>query len=1049
METQEARKVVTVVFSDVVGSTALGQEVDPESLRRLMTRYFAEMKAVLERHGGTVEKFIGDAVMAVFGVPRVHEDDALRAVRAAVEMQEQLRALNEEFEASWGARITTRTGVNTGEVVAGDPRQGESFVVGDAVNVAARLEQSASPGEILIGRATYRLVRGAVTAERLPPLVVKGKAEPLPAWRVLSVAPGVPGWTRRLDSPLVGRDGESALLWQAFDRAVHDPGCELVTVLGAAGVGKSRLTNEFLEQVGSAAQRFEGRCVPYGEGITFAPIVEVLRDAAGIKEGDSPADARVRLAELLPPGEEWTPVGDRLEPLLRLAEATPGMHETFWAVRKLFEALASRRPLVVVFDDIHWGEPTFLDLVEYLADGIRDAPVLMLCLARPELLESRPAWAATKPNTSRVTLPPLTESEIERLIANLVDGAEIAGEAKVRIVEEAEGNPLFVEEMLRMLVDDRLLRREGGQWVVAGDLSRVPVPPTIQALLTARIDRLDPEERAVIDRGAVVGRVFWWGAVSQLVPEEIRPRVGSHLQSLVRKELIQPERSQFREEDAYRFTHILIRDAAYDAIPKALRADLHERTADWVEARLRDRAGEYDEILGHHLEEAHRALLALGPATERVRTLGAGAGAALGSAGRRAHDRGDMPGAVNLLSRATAALPHDDPVRLGLLPPLAFALLETGDFARLQKVVAEAEEAATASSDPGLQAHVVLLGLWIRLFTNPEGWADEAEREAGRATSMFERLGDERGLAGGWALLGLVHMMKAEFGQAEQALEQAVMHAHAAGDLRGQLENLSWVPLTVWAGPTPADRGLRRCEEVLQRANGDRKVRSSALFIRGGLEALLGRYEDARASIGQARALLREIALTVWEAGPLTQNAGWVELLADDPVAAERELRWGFETLNEIGEYSWLSTAAALLAEALYAQGRYEEAEGYAETSRETAASDDVYSQVMWRTVRAKVLARHGEAEEAQSLSHTAVALTEPIEFPLLRSHALLTLAEVLVLTDRPGEAAPAVAEAVRVSQEKGDLVGVRRGETLREQLTAASRSESAEDRPA
>lgn len=1035
MQAREARKVVTVVFSDVVGSTVLGEELDPESLRRLMSRYFEDMKAVLERHGGMVEKFIGDAVMAVFGIPLAHEDDALRAVRAAFEMRDHLRRLNEEFERSWGARITTRTGVNTGEVLAGDPDRHEWFMVGDAVNVAARFEQSASPGEILIGGSTYRLVRGAISAERLPPLTVKGKAEPLAAWRVLGVTPGVPGWSRHLDSPLVGRERELAELRQALDRAVRGPSCELVTVLGQAGVGKSRLVKEFMDGVAAETRVLTGHCPPYGEGITFWPVVEVLREAAGIKEGDSREDARARLANLLPPGEDSTLVADRLAPLLRLAGTTPGIQETFWAVRKLFEALAAGGPLVVVFDDLHWGEPTFLDLLEYLVDWVREVPLLLLCLARPELLESRPSWVAAKPNASLINLTPLAPPEIEGLIGNLVGGAEIDVEARSRIAEVAEGNPLFVEETLRMLVDDGLLQRDDGHWTVVGDLASVSVPSTIQALLTARLDRLEAEERAVIERGSVVGRVFWWGAVSELAPRELRPRVGSHLQSLARKELIRPDRSDFREEDAYRFTHILMRDAAYAGLPKAERAALHERLADWIEARSGGRAGEFAEILGFHLEQAHRALLELGPTTERAEALGRRAGAALGSAGERAYDRGDMTGAVSLLSRASDVLPQDDPTRLKLLPRLAFALMETGDFGSLQAVVAELGQAATASGDPGLQAHAVILGLWIRLFTDPEGWAEEAEREAERATSIFDRLGDDRGLAQGWALLGLVHIMKAEFGQAEHAWEQAVVHARAAGDLRGELENLSWVPLVVWAGPAPADLGLRRCEEVLERAQGDRKVSSSALFSRGACEALLGHFDQARTSIGQARALVEEIALTVWAAGPLTQFAGWVELLAGEPEAAERELRWGVATLSEIGEVSWLSTTASLLAEALYQQGRYQETERFIATSRGAAASDDVYSQVLWRSVRSKVLARRGEGDEAQSLARQAAVLSEPIEFPLLRIHALFCLAEVLALTGRLREAEPTVEEAVRLAQEKGDVVSARKGERLLAEL--------------
>ncbi|TMK96288.1 MAG: hypothetical protein E6G40_12670, partial [Actinobacteria bacterium] len=371
----EARKVVTVLFSDVTGSTVLGEALDPESLRQLMSRYFQEMKAVVQRHGGTTEKFIGDAIMAVFGIPRLHEDDALRAVRAGVEMRGALHELNDEFERTWGIRILARIGVNTGEVIAGDPTRGESFAVGDAVNIAARLEQTAEPGTVVIGDATYRLVRDAAIVDPVGPLTVKGKTEPLIAWKVNDVVPIKSGWARRLDSPLVGRARELEALQEAFRRAAENRACEVVTLVGAAGVGKSRLSSEFLTRLGTGPRIVQGHCLPYGEGITFWPIVEVLRDAAGISDEDSPEEARPKILELLEPVDEAALIGERLAALLGLSDVTPGIQETFWAVRKLFEELAARRPLVVVFDDIQWGEITFLDLVEYLVDLIKGVPV--------------------------------------------------------------------------------------------------------------------------------------------------------------------------------------------------------------------------------------------------------------------------------------------------------------------------------------------------------------------------------------------------------------------------------------------------------------------------------------------------------------------------------------------------------------------------------------------------------------------------------------------------------------------------------------------------
>jgi class 3 adenylate cyclase/tetratricopeptide (TPR) repeat protein len=1028
----EARKVVTILFSDVAGSTLLGLGLDPESVRRLMTRYFQEMRAVLERHGGSVEKFVGDAVLAVFGVPRLHEDDALRAVRAALEMGDSLRRLNEEFQQTWGVTIAARTGVNTGEVIAGDSTRGESFVVGDPVNLAARLEQSAQPGEILIGEATYHLVRDAVLAERIDPLTVKGRKESVHPWRLLELVPGALGRTRRMDSPLVGRDDELRSLQEVFGTTVETGSCQVVTVIGSAGVGKSRLASEFLSTLGSRATVARGRCLPYGEGITFWPIVELIREGAGISVRSTPQEARGRISNLLPAGGDAAQVADRLAALLGLGEAAPAIQETFWAVRKLFESMGSKGPVVILLDDIQWGEPTFLDLLEYLTDWIRGAPVLILCLARPELLEARPGWMSGKLNSALVTLPPLTELESEGLIINLV-GSKLAQEVQARIAEVAEGNPLFVEETLRMLVDEGVLQPSNGQWVLAGDLSTFSIPATIQALLTARLDRLEAEERAVLQRASVVGRVFWWSAVSELSPKELQPQVSRHLQSLTRKELIRPDFSYVGEEDAFRFAHILIRDAAYRGIPKAVRAELHERLAHWIQERTSHRAGQFEEILGYHWEQAYESLSELGPRSERIEVLGKRAAASLSSAGRRAFARGDMPAAVNLLSRATKLLPEKESARVELLPQLAFALLETGDFARLEEVVVETAQMANASGDPGLQAHAVILGLRMRAF-RLEGWAEDAEKEAMRAISVFEEFGDELGQSKAWSLLGQVRLYKAQFVLGEEAWENAAAHAHRAGDRRDEMESLSWAALCVWAGPTPAEQGLRRCQELLDRARGDKKAMSTALFVQAELKASQGRFVEARGLIAQAKALLQEVPLTVWMGGPLAQFAGLVELWAGDPAAAEQELRWGYRTLSEIGEMAWLPTVVDILAEAAYVQGRYDEAEALTKASEKIAGPEDLYSQSFRRAVLASVLARRGALDEAERLAREAVAIAAETDFLQLRARAYLALAEVLQVAGRPGELEAAIGEAIRLFERKGHSIGAEQARRLLEQ---------------
>jgi class 3 adenylate cyclase/tetratricopeptide (TPR) repeat protein len=1030
----ELRKVVTVLFCDVTGSTVLGEALDPESLRRLMARYFQEMKAVVQRHGGSTEKFVGDAIMAVFGVPKLHEDDALRAVRAAVEMRETLHELNDEFERVWGVQIRVHIGVNTGEVIAGDPTQGESFVVGDAVNMAARLEQTAEPGQILIGESTYRLVRDAVAAHPVPPLALKGKTEPVSAWSLLEVTPGVPGWGRRLDSPLVGRHRELRLLEEAFQRTAASRSCELVTVLGAAGVGKSRLTNEFLTKLGSGPRVVSGHCLPYGEGITFWPIIEVLRDAAGVSDTDSPEEARLKILDLLQPAADAQLIGERLAGLLGLSRVQAGIHETFWAVRKFFEELAARRPLVVVLDDIHSGEPTFLDLLEYLVDWIHDVPVMLLCMARGDLLDVRGPWMTGKPNASLIKLQPLTGAETESLIRNLLGGTQPLGKALAQLAELTEGNPLFAEEMLRMLMDSGRLLQDEGNWTVTGDVSMLEIPVTIHALLTARLDQLDQEDRVIIERASVVGRQFSWEAIAELSPDDQREGVGNRLQSLTRKELIGPDRSDLNEEDTFRFTHILIRDAAYQGIPKSVRADLHERFADWIAETFRDRAGEYEELVGHHLEQAYQTLSQLGPVNERIKALGRRAAVPLASAGRRAFARGDMPAAANILSRVTSLLPEKDSERLELLPQLAFAFLETGAFERLQAVVAETSELATASGNLDLQAHALILRLWIQPLTNPEGWVDEAHREAMHAIAAFQEVGDDRGLAKGWSLLGLVHLMKAQFGSAEEAWEKSAAHAHRAGDHRDELENMSWVPISIWAGPTGVEQGLLRCQEVLERVEGDKKAMSSALMAQAPFVAGLGRFDEARDLINRARSLLQEVALTVWMAGPLAQCAGWVELLAGKPAAAEQQLRLGYETLSRIGEMAWLSTVVALLAEAIYAQGRYDEAEDLAKVSEEASGTEDLYSQVVWRGVRAKVLAQRGGADDAERLARESVEIADATDFLHLRWYALMSYGEVLILAGRVQEARAVLETAVRLAELKGNVVGARKAQNLLEE---------------
>jgi class 3 adenylate cyclase len=566
---RELRKTVTVLFSDVTGSTALGERLDPEPLRRLMLRWYEAMKDVCEAHGGRVRELIGDAVMAAFGIPQVHEDDALRAVRAAAGMRERLDQLNEELEREFGVRLQSRTGVNTGEVIVREPDPSGALSLGDAVNVAARLQTAAEPGEILIGEATHRLVEDAVRAEPVEPLALKGKGEPVPAYRLDEILPHAEAVTRHLETPLVGREDELFLLRRTFARAARERRCHLVTVFGPAGIGKTRLAQELCGSLEPEATVLTGRCLSYGEGITYWPLRELVAQAAAGRD----------IRELLEGSPDAEAIAERIEAAIGTGTRGAVKEETFWAVRRLTEALARKGALVLVFEDIHWGEPTFLDLIEHLADWVRDVAVLLVCLARPELLDERPGWAGGKLNATSVLLEGLSPAESSQLIDALA-AAELESEARARIADAAEGNPLFVEQMLAMLAQ---AGNGGGE---------IAVPPAIQALIVARLDRLEPDERRVLGLASVEGEAFHVGAVAELSAPATREQVEAHLMRLAQKDLIRAQGPTLLGEEAFRFRHALIRDAAYEGLSKEARAELHERYAAWLERALGDRLTE-------------------------------------------------------------------------------------------------------------------------------------------------------------------------------------------------------------------------------------------------------------------------------------------------------------------------------------------------------------------------------------------------------------------------------------------------------------------------
>ena len=933
---QEQRKIVTVLFCDVVGSTALGEKTDPEALRKVLARYFERMRGTVEFHGGTVEKFIGDAVMAVFGVPLAHEDDALRACRAATAMLALMPELG----------VEARIGVTTGEVVTGTQ---ERLATGDPVNVAARLQQAARPGEVLIGGPTLELVQGAVEVEPLEPLVVKGKAEPLEAYRLVALRDEP---EPRQQTRFVGRGRELQAILDAWERARAEQRCELVTVVGEAGVGKSRLVAEALDAV--EARIVQGRCLPYGEGITYWPVVEVIKQLDARPTDPAAADA--------------------IQSLLGESDAGTSPEEIAWAFRKLLEAQA---PLVVVFDDIQWGEEGFLDLLEHLGLLSSGSSLLVLCMARPDLAERRPSWPVS------LRLRPLDGEEVDELI-----GERVSTELSERIARAAGGNPLFVNEMLAF-VDE-----------TDGD---VTVPPTLRALLASRLDELEASERRVLEHGAVEGEVFHRGAVMALAPTE--SQVTPRLAALVRKDLIRAERSHIPGDDGFRFRHLLVRDAAYEGLPKLTRAELHERFAAWLDERRRDLV-ELNELVGYHLEQAARYREELG---ERDPKLAERAGDRLAVAGRRALSLGDRFAAMSLLERALDQIrPSRFDVHLEL--DLA-AVLATWEPEKAVAVADAAVERARIEGTEAAEALARVVAADIRLTSDPEASVDELEKVARAALPLLESVEDHAGLAHVWSALGMtVANFRGRMEEHAHASEQARRHAQLAGRPGVDLFHLDGA---LAFGPRPADEAIRHLDGALGSTRDPH-----GLLARAYLLAMLGRFEEARQIVGEETERLRELRGTGHEAW-----AAWIARLEGDEERAASHFRTFCDALEEQGQTAALATFAPDLGRSLCVLGDYEEAERLAQVGRQIGNERDSSTQSIWRQAQALVLSARGDHAEAERLAREAVAILEPTDGLCARAEAIEDLARVLQAADRTDDAAAALEEALDLYERKRNLV--------------------------
>jgi DNA-binding SARP family transcriptional activator/Flp pilus assembly protein TadD len=950
------RRTVTVLFCDLVGSSELAAQLDPEAYRALLSRYFELVRASIERHSGTLEKFIGDAVLAVFGVPELHEDDALRAVRAAVEAQAALR----------DAEIAARIGVSTGEVhvlsAPGEPLH----VSGAPASAASQLEGRAPSGGVVLGDETFSLVRDALRAE-----------EHDGAWLVHDVVPGAPAYARRLDAPLVGRAQELERLRTAYADACDSRRCRVVTVVGEAGIGKTRLMRELLLPLRDEARILVGRCVSYGEGATYLPIAEAVRQVAPSLD---------ELAAALAAEDDGEQVALRIAELTGLQE-TPAAHgEAFWAVRRFLEAITRERPLVLVLDDIHWAEPTLLDLVEYLGEWA-EAPLLVLCAARRELVENRPAWGGPTSSAFVVELAPLDAEEMKELLDELAD-SPIEPAAARRIVEQAGGNPLFAEQLLA-------LAHEAPELVT-------DTPVTVEALLASRLDRLEPRERSVLRRAAVIGRRFTRAELADVTPREESDRTERDLASLAERALIHAR------EHVFTFHHVLVRDVAYRGIPKIDRAALHELAAHGLERR-----DGLDELVGYHFEQAYRSLSDIGQSDDHTRELALHAADRLGRAGTRAWRRADVPAAVNLLSRSVELVPdaNDSTCELGL------ALYVNGDRETAENLFAR----AAASADPRIAARGRLERAELEAVFEPNR-ARELVSTAEAVIPVLEAAADDRALGRAW--LGLAHAhggFLCEYGAAEDAASRAVEYYRTAG--WSPSTALQHLGVALYFGPTPVGTAIDRCREFLREFDGDRASEANVLLWLGGLEAMSGVSNSGRDRVKRARELFLQLGLLSAAGEDCARVLGLIEMLDGNPAAAAEHFRSACRLLQEREQRQVLASRAGELAGALYAQGRYDEAETWLGVARDSSGDDDLDAALSWRPVEALLLARHGAPERGEQRLRELLDVTPP-DAVSYTAASYVALAGVLQLGGHVDDARGAARRAVELCERKGNVVG-------------------------
>jgi class 3 adenylate cyclase/tetratricopeptide (TPR) repeat protein len=978
---REERKVVSVLFCDLVGFTSRAERLDVEDVRGVLAPYYARLRAELERFGGTVEKFIGDAVMALFGAPAAHEDDPERAVRAALSIREAIAELNEQDP---DLDLHVRVGVTTGEALVAldaQPAEGEAMAAGDVVNTAARLQATAPVDGILVDETTWRATDRQISYQPATAVQAKGKADPVRVWQALAARSSLGvDVAQEGRAPLVGRERELDLLADTLARARSEQTPQLVTLVGVPGIGKSRLVFELLQLVEAEPELItwrQGRCLPYGEGVALWALGEIVKAQAGILETDpaSQADAKLTrtVADLIPDEPEVAWVTGQLRPLVGL----PGDVETsgdrraeaFAAWRRFVEAVAEQGPTVLVVEDLHWADEVLLDFLDHLVDWAADVPLLLVATARPELLGRRPGWGGGKPNSAIVSLAPLSEADTARLVGGLLGQAVLPAETQAALLMRAGGNPLYAEEYVRMLADRGFLRRAGGVWRLDAT-DRLPLPETVQGIIAARLDTLSPEEKGLLQDAAVLGKVGWLGALAAL-GDLPRFTVEQRLHALERRELLRRERrSQVAGERQYAFRHVLVRDVAYSQLPRSARADRHRRAAQWIEALSPDRAEDRAELLAHHYQAALQFGRAAGQDTallaERARL-------ALREAGDHALDLNAFAAAARWYAAALELWPPTDPE----LPRLLFRLGRARYYADEAggDALAEARDQLLAAGDSETAAEAeALLGhlAWS------QGHSERASEHLRRAAAMIDSPEPSRSKAFVQAMLSGFLGHSGQLREAVQVGRQALRTAEALGLEEGQARALGYIGgARVAGGDLGGLADVERAVTIAVKANSPYSA-------------------QAHAFLASLRIALGDLA-----GGFAAQAAG--------RQAAER---FGLTT-----ELRWLATEQVVED---YLRGRW--AAALSRANQILAGSHPPSGTLCCRLVRGRIRLARADLAGALADATEEVELAETLSNEVLQP-ALALRAHVLLAAGRIQEAGTIASQLLTVLVEQGALV--------------------------